>query len=149
MDLRETGWGGMDWTDLALDRGQWRALVNTAMKFWVLWNVGNFLSSWVTGELIKKGSAPWSYLETRLRLFQTSWRFPLFFRSLIFRFSKIHESGITHWLIQRYVGPMTDRKRPISTTWCYTVLLPCNHFRRRRVKTRMELKAIDFWTSQH
>jgi hypothetical protein len=29
MDLRETGWGGMDWTDLAEDRDQWRALVNT------------------------------------------------------------------------------------------------------------------------
>jgi hypothetical protein len=32
MDLRETGWGGMDWTDLAQDRGQWRALVNTIMN---------------------------------------------------------------------------------------------------------------------
>jgi hypothetical protein len=29
MDLREIGWGGVDWTDLAQDRGQWRALVNT------------------------------------------------------------------------------------------------------------------------
>jgi hypothetical protein len=29
MDLREIGWGGMDWIDLAQDRGQWRALVNT------------------------------------------------------------------------------------------------------------------------
>jgi hypothetical protein len=32
MDLRETGWGGMDWIDLALDRDQWRALVNTVMN---------------------------------------------------------------------------------------------------------------------
>jgi hypothetical protein len=32
MDLRETGWGGMDWTDLAQDRDQWRALVNTVMN---------------------------------------------------------------------------------------------------------------------
>jgi hypothetical protein len=32
MDLRETGWGGMDWTDVAQDRGQWRALVNRAMN---------------------------------------------------------------------------------------------------------------------
>jgi hypothetical protein len=30
--LRETGWCGMDWTDLAQDRGQWRALVNTVMN---------------------------------------------------------------------------------------------------------------------
>jgi hypothetical protein len=28
MDLRETGWDGMDWIELA----QWRALVNTAMN---------------------------------------------------------------------------------------------------------------------
>jgi hypothetical protein len=25
-------WGGMDWIDLAQDRDQWRALVNTAMN---------------------------------------------------------------------------------------------------------------------
>jgi hypothetical protein len=28
MDLREIGWGGMDWFDLAENRDQWRALVN-------------------------------------------------------------------------------------------------------------------------
>jgi hypothetical protein len=28
MDLRDTGWGGMDWIDLAEDKDQWRALVN-------------------------------------------------------------------------------------------------------------------------
>jgi hypothetical protein len=32
MDLREIGWGGMDWIDLAQDRDQWRVLVNTVMK---------------------------------------------------------------------------------------------------------------------
>jgi hypothetical protein len=35
MDLRETEWGGLDWIDLAQDRDQWRALVNTVMKLWV------------------------------------------------------------------------------------------------------------------
>jgi hypothetical protein len=35
MDFREIGWGGMDWIDLAQDRDQWRALVNTVMKLWV------------------------------------------------------------------------------------------------------------------
>jgi hypothetical protein len=35
MDLRETGWGGMEWIDLAQDRDQWRALVNTVMNLWV------------------------------------------------------------------------------------------------------------------
>jgi hypothetical protein len=32
MDLREIGWGGMDWIDLAQDRDQWRALVNMVMN---------------------------------------------------------------------------------------------------------------------
>jgi hypothetical protein len=27
-------WGGMDWIDLAQDRDQWRALMNTVMKCW-------------------------------------------------------------------------------------------------------------------
>jgi hypothetical protein len=31
MDLREIGWDGMDWIDLAQGRDQWRALVNTVM----------------------------------------------------------------------------------------------------------------------
>jgi hypothetical protein len=29
MDLREIGWGGMDWIYQAQDRDQWRTLVNT------------------------------------------------------------------------------------------------------------------------
>jgi hypothetical protein len=32
MGLREIGWGGMDWIDVAEDRDQCRALVNTAMN---------------------------------------------------------------------------------------------------------------------
>jgi hypothetical protein len=32
MDLKEVGWGGMDWIDLAQDGDQCRALVNTVMK---------------------------------------------------------------------------------------------------------------------
>jgi hypothetical protein len=35
MDLRDIGWGGMDWIDLAQDRDQRRALVNTVMNLWV------------------------------------------------------------------------------------------------------------------
>jgi hypothetical protein len=31
IDLREIGWDGMDWIDLAQDRDQWRDLVNTMM----------------------------------------------------------------------------------------------------------------------
>jgi hypothetical protein len=36
MDLTEMGWGDMDWLDLAQDRDQWRALVNTIMNLRVL-----------------------------------------------------------------------------------------------------------------
>jgi hypothetical protein len=32
MGLREIGWDGMDWIDLAHGRNQWRALVNTVMN---------------------------------------------------------------------------------------------------------------------
>jgi hypothetical protein len=32
MDLREIGWGFIDWIDLAQDRDQWRALVDTVMN---------------------------------------------------------------------------------------------------------------------
>jgi hypothetical protein len=31
MNLRKTGWGGMDWINLAQERDQWRALVNMVM----------------------------------------------------------------------------------------------------------------------
>jgi hypothetical protein len=33
MDVREIGWDGVDWIDMAQDRDQWRALVNTALNF--------------------------------------------------------------------------------------------------------------------
>jgi hypothetical protein len=32
IDLREVGWDGMDWIDLAQNRDQRRALVNTVMN---------------------------------------------------------------------------------------------------------------------
>jgi hypothetical protein len=35
MDLRDKGSGGMGWIDLAQDRDQWKALVNTVMYFCV------------------------------------------------------------------------------------------------------------------
>jgi hypothetical protein len=35
MDLREIRWDGMDWIDLAQNRDQWSALVNTVINLWV------------------------------------------------------------------------------------------------------------------
>jgi len=35
MDLRETGWGDVDWMHLAQDRDQWQAPANTVMKLWI------------------------------------------------------------------------------------------------------------------
>jgi hypothetical protein len=35
MDLKQIGWGGMDYTDLPQDRKQWSALVNTVMNLQV------------------------------------------------------------------------------------------------------------------
>jgi hypothetical protein len=32
MDLREVGWGSMDWTNLSQDRDRWRTLVNAVMN---------------------------------------------------------------------------------------------------------------------
>jgi hypothetical protein len=35
MDMREIGWNGMDWIDVAQDRDKQRALVNMAMNLCV------------------------------------------------------------------------------------------------------------------
>jgi hypothetical protein len=45
MDLTEIAWDSMDWIDLAQDRDQRRALVNTVMSLRVPENGGKFLSS--------------------------------------------------------------------------------------------------------
>jgi hypothetical protein len=36
MDLKEIGWGSVDWIQLAQDRDRWRAVVNTVIKLRVL-----------------------------------------------------------------------------------------------------------------
>jgi hypothetical protein len=61
VDIREIGWGGMDWIDLAQDREQWRALVNSNEPS------GSIkcceIIEWLHNcRLLKEGSAPWSYL---------------------------------------------------------------------------------------
>jgi hypothetical protein len=51
MDLREIVWDGVDRLNMAEDRDQWRALVNTVLNFRVLEGLHNW-------RLLKKGSAP-------------------------------------------------------------------------------------------
>jgi hypothetical protein len=36
MDLREIGWGSVDWMQLAQDRDRWQVLVNTVIHLQVL-----------------------------------------------------------------------------------------------------------------
>jgi hypothetical protein len=54
IDLREIGWDGMDWIDLARDRDQWRALVNTVMNLRVPQNAGKFCSSCTIGSFSRR-----------------------------------------------------------------------------------------------
>jgi hypothetical protein len=44
----------MNWIDLAQDKHQWRALVNTVINLWVPYNTGKFLSSCTTGGFSKR-----------------------------------------------------------------------------------------------
>jgi hypothetical protein len=54
IDLREIAWDGVDWIDLAQDRGQWRALVNTVMNLRVPQNAGKFLSGCTIGSFSRR-----------------------------------------------------------------------------------------------
>jgi hypothetical protein len=54
MDLREIGWDGMDWIDLAKDRDQQRSLVSMVMNLWVPLNAGKFLSSCTIGDFSRR-----------------------------------------------------------------------------------------------
>jgi hypothetical protein len=49
MNPREKWWDCMDWIDLAQDRDQLRALVNTLLNLRVPYYVGKFSSSCATG----------------------------------------------------------------------------------------------------
>jgi hypothetical protein len=35
MDLKEVGWGGMDWIGVSQDRDRFGAVMNTVMNLWV------------------------------------------------------------------------------------------------------------------
>jgi hypothetical protein len=49
IDLREIGWDGGDWIDLAQDRDQCSALVKAVMNLLVPQNAGKFLSGCTIG----------------------------------------------------------------------------------------------------
>jgi hypothetical protein len=53
MGIKETGWSGVDWIDLAQDRDHWRA-VKTVMKLLVPQNVRKFLISFTTGSFLRR-----------------------------------------------------------------------------------------------
>jgi hypothetical protein len=59
MDLREIGWGVMDWINLAQDMDQWRDLMNMVINIssTKCWEILEWLPNW---RLLKKDSAPWS-----------------------------------------------------------------------------------------
>jgi hypothetical protein len=44
MDLREIGWDGVDWIDMARDRDQWRTLVNAVLN--LPYNAGKLLKGY-------------------------------------------------------------------------------------------------------
>jgi transcription termination factor 2 len=56
MDRRDIGWDCVDWTDMARDTDQWRALMNTVLNLGVhkMLEVLEWLHNW---RLLKKGSA--------------------------------------------------------------------------------------------
>jgi hypothetical protein len=54
IDCGEIEWDVMDWIDLAQDRDQWRALVNSVMNFRFPQNVGKFLISCTIGSFSRR-----------------------------------------------------------------------------------------------
>jgi hypothetical protein len=54
MDLREIGWDSIDWIDLAQDRDQWMAVVNTILNLRVPQNAVKFLSRCTIGSFSRR-----------------------------------------------------------------------------------------------
>jgi hypothetical protein len=54
MGLREIGWGGVDWIDLAQNRNLWRALVIEVMTLLVPGNIWKFSSNCATDSFSRR-----------------------------------------------------------------------------------------------
>jgi hypothetical protein len=52
--LREVGWNDVDWIDLAQDRDQWSALVNTVINLQTPYNAGKFFSGCTIGSFSRR-----------------------------------------------------------------------------------------------
>jgi hypothetical protein len=55
MDLREIGWDGMEWIDLAQYRDQWSEHGDESSGSLKCWEVPEWLHNW---QILRKGSAP-------------------------------------------------------------------------------------------
>jgi hypothetical protein len=53
MDLSDIEWEEVDWMHLCQERDQWRALMNTVMKFLAQQWVENFLAKWMNNCFLK------------------------------------------------------------------------------------------------
>jgi len=54
MCIREVGWKGVDWIQLAEDWDRWRNLVNTVENLWVPLKTENFLTIRVTATFSRR-----------------------------------------------------------------------------------------------
>jgi hypothetical protein len=54
MDIREVGWDGRDWINLAQDRDRWRTYVNAVMNLRVPLNAGKFSNSCTIGSFSRR-----------------------------------------------------------------------------------------------
>jgi len=64
--MKEVGWRGVDWIDLAQDWDRWRTLVNVAVRLRIVWIAAYFLTgrgtSVFSGRIMVYGISSWWYL---------------------------------------------------------------------------------------
>jgi hypothetical protein len=93
MHVGEIGWDGMDWIDMAQNKGQWRALVSTILNLRVPYNFGEVLEWLHNWRLLEHGSVT-AINESQdgehrfriIKLFHSIWI--QFFQSYLISFSK-------------------------------------------------------------